>query len=89
MVTLLTTSDSWCLPRPPEGAVDSSLIFGHGGLDCGAQTRDIGLSQVVRGVLQFVDVVQQSSMRQSVHLLFGQNTGHLLDTSGVALINSC
>lgn len=89
MVTLLTSSVSWCLPRPPEGAVDSSLIFGHGSLDCVAQTRDMSLSQVVRGVLQFVDVVQQSSLRQSVRLLFGQNMCHLLDTSGVALIYSC
>lgn len=89
MVALLTSSVSWCLPRPPEGAVDSSLIFGHGSLDCVAQTRDMSLSQVVRGVLQFVDVVQQSSLRQSVRLLFGQNMCHLLDTSGVALINSC
>lgn len=79
-----------CLPRPPEGAVDWTLVFGDAGLDCGAERREVSLCQVViRGRLQLVDVVQQSSLGLCLHLLLGQEVHHFSDTAGVALIHSC
>ena len=52
-----------CLPRPPEGAVDWTLVFGGAAVDCGAQEREVSLHQgLLRGRLQLVDVVQQSSL---------------------------
>ena len=59
-----------CLPRPPEGAVDWTLLFGDAGLDCGAQKREVSLSQVViRGRLQLVVVLHQSSLLLMMLLL--------------------
>ena len=62
-VCLVVSPVCMSLPRPPEGAVDWALLFGDAGLDCGAQRREVSLSQVlIRGRLQLVEVVQQSSL---------------------------
>lgn len=39
--------------------------------------------------MQVVDMVQQSSLGLSLHLIFGQEMDHFLDTPGVALIDCC
>lgn len=80
-VCLVVTPVCRCLPRPPDGAVDWTLLFGDAGLDCGAQKREVSLSQVViRGRLQLVDVVQQSSLLLILLLQPSQDTNcHLQD----------
>lgn len=58
LVCLTLTPVCRCLPRPPDGAVDWTLLFGDDGLNCGAQRRGVSLSQVlIRGRLEPVDVV--------------------------------
>ena len=78
---MAVTPVSWCLPRPPEGAVVWTLVFGDAGVDCGAQRREVSLCQVVvRGRLQLVDVVQQSSLLLMLLLQSSQDTNcHLQD----------
>ena len=87
-VCLVVSPVCMSLPRPPGGTVDWTLLFGDAGLDCGAQRREVSLSQVlIRGRLQLVEVVQQSSL--CLHLFLGQKVCHLLDSLGAALIHSC
>lgn len=62
-VCLLVTPVCRSLPRPPGGAVDRTLVFGDAGVDCGAQRREVSLSQLlIRGRLQLVEVLHQSSL---------------------------
>lgn len=86
-VCLVVTPVCRCLPRPPEDAVDWTLVFGDAGLDCGAQRREVSLSQVlIRGRLQLVEVVQQSSLLLVLLLQLCQETnGHLQDVSFLQL----
>lgn len=89
-VSLVAAAACRSLPRPPGGAAHWTLVFAAAGLDCGAQRREVSLSQLLlTGRLQLVEVVQQSSLGLCLHLLLTQEVGHLLDTSGVALSNSC
>jgi len=80
-VCLVVAPVCMSLPRPPEGAVDWTLLFGDAGLDCGAQRREVSLSQVLlTGRLQLVEVVQQSSLLLILLLQLCQDTNcHLQD----------
>lgn len=54
---LVVTPVCELLPRPAEGAVDWTLVFG-----CDSQRREVRLTQVsFRGNVQLVDVVQTES----------------------------
>ena len=78
------------LPGSPEGDVDWTLLFGDAGLNWRPQLRQTSLLHVlVRGWLQVLEVVQQSSLGLYLHLILGQEVHHLLDTPGVSLIDRC
>ena len=83
MVSVCLSAAPVCraLPGPPGPAVDWTLVFGAAGLDCGAQSRAVSLCQVVlRGGLQLVEVLQQSSVLLLLLLQSSEDTHcHLQD----------
>ena len=83
MVSVCLSAAPVCraLPGPPWPAVDWTLVFGAAGLDCGAQSRAVSLCQVVlRGGLQLVEVLQQSSVLLLLLLQSSEDTHcHLQD----------
>ena len=80
-VCLLVTPVCRSLPRPPGGAADWTLLFGDAAVDCGAQRREVSLSQLLlRGRLQLVEVLHQSSLLLVLlQQLCHEANGHLQD----------
>lgn len=78
---LLGSPELLHLPGPPGGAAGCTLLFADAGLDCGAQRREVSVSQLLlRRSLQLVEVLQQSSLLLVVLLQLSQEAdGHLQD----------